>query len=128
MHNDSQASAVSTPRQMTASPTAPSESHILVAALWMLLGSTSMGSMNVVAKFVSTETTVTVMQMGMCRGFLMALGCFVHAKLKGLELLKINGYGVWLLVRAFFGFASSMASFMGIFFMPLSLSVVLYNT
>ena len=99
------------------------------ALLYMLMGSVSMGSMNVAAKFVSSETQVTVMQMGMFRGFFMALGCFVHAKFAGINVLGIpSGFGLLVFMRALFGFFSAMLAFTAIFYLPLSIAVVLYYT
>ena len=94
----------------------------------MLLGSTAMGSMNVAAKFVSTETNVTVMQMGVVRGFSMALGCWVHCLVSKIGMGIPAGSRILVFGRAFFGFLSSMLGFCGIFLMPLSLAVVLYFT
>ena len=95
----------------------------------MLLGSTSMGTMNVVAKFVSSETQVTVLQLGVFRGFLMALGCYLHCKYKKIDLLRLpEGSGLLVLMRALFGTCSSMGAFIGIFYLPLSIAVVLYYT
>ena len=53
----------------------------------MLMGSTAMGSMNVVVKYVGSETMVTVLQMMIFRGFFMALGCYFHCKFKNIDLL-----------------------------------------
>lgn len=88
-----------------------------------------MGSMNVVAKYVSTETSVTVMQMGVFRGFFMTLGSYSHCRFRGIDFLKIpDGMGLLLAMRGLFGSLSSLFAFYGIFLMPLSLAVVLYYT
>ena len=59
----------------------------------------------------------------------MFLGCFIHCKIKGIEILAVPSGMRWLVfARALFGFLSSMMAFAGIFYMPLSLAVVLYYT
>lgn len=79
------------------------------AILFMLMGSMSMGSMNVSAKFVGSETQVTVMQMGMARGLFMALGCYIHCKCSSIEICSVpKELNFLLLMRALMGFASSM--------------------
>ena len=95
----------------------------------MLMGSSAMGSMNVAVKYVGSETKVTVLQMMIFRGFFMALGCYFHCKFKSIDLLKIkDGFGILVFMRAFSGTFSSMFSFFGIFYMPLSIAIVLYYT
>lgn len=105
------------------------EDSTVKAILFMFMGSTSMGMMNVAAKFVSSDTSVSVMQMGTVRGFFMALGCFIHCKCAGIEICKIpDGLGFLVSMRALFGFLSSQMAFIGIFYLPLSIAVVLYYT
>jgi len=55
------------------------------AAIFMLLGAVSMGSMNIVVKYASTETKLTVMQLGMFRGIIMSSFCYLHCKYSAIE-------------------------------------------
>ena len=67
--------------------------------------------------------------MGVFRFFVMALGCYLHAYLSEIDLLNLpEGKGKLVFLRAAFGWASAMASFIAIFFLPLSIAVVLYYT
>lgn len=97
--------------------------------LYMLMGSTSMGLMNVGAKILKINTTVSVLQLGLFRALVMVLGCYGHARIIKVDILDIpQDKAKWVFARAFFGFLSYMFQFTGIYMLPLSLAVVLYFT
>ena len=88
-----------------------------------------MGVMNIFAKLVSEHTQITVLQLGIFRGVLMALGCYVHAIYSGIPIASVpSDKSGWVFGRAFFGWLSSMCSFAAIYYLPLSIAVVLYYT
>ena len=59
----------------------------------------------------------------------MCLGYYAHSEVSGINLLDVpREKAWWVFSRAFFGVASAMLCFAGIYLMPLSLAVVLYYT
>ena len=75
----------------------------------MLMGSVSMSMMNISAKFVSKETQINFLQMGAFRGLCMALGCFIHAKCRGINVFEIpEGFRVQVVLRGLAGVGSSL--------------------
>lgn len=85
--------------------------------------------MNVVAKYIYTETEINYLQIGVFRSFCMALGCYIHARCLKINVLDIPKEKRFLVFcRAFFGFSSSLGQFAGIFYCPLSIAIVLYFT
>ena len=95
----------------------------------MLLGASSMGIMNIFAKYIAKMTSITVLQLGIYRGIIMCLGYYAHAEFSGIELTGVpQEKAWWVFSRAFFGVQSAMCCFAGIYLMPLSLAVVLYYT
>ena len=95
----------------------------------MLMGSTSMAFMNIFAKLVKNETNISALQMGAFRFLIMVIGSFIYARCIGVSLTEFPGNTrPWVLSRAFAGYCSSIGQFMSIFFLPLSIAVVLYFT
>ena len=54
--------------------------------LYMLMGSTCMALMNIGAKFIKLTSKVSVLQIGLIRGLIQAVGCFIHAKVSGVDV------------------------------------------
>ena len=95
----------------------------------MLLGASSMGTMNVITKYLAKQSTITVLQLGVYRGIFMCLGYYAHSKWSDIDLTGVpREKAWWVFSRAFFGVTSAMFCFAGIYLMPLSLAVVLYYT
>jgi len=69
-----------TPNNLSNDYGTPVKNNTGIAAIYMLIGATSMGTMNVVGKYISLETSVTVMQMGIARGIIMTVLCYLHCK------------------------------------------------
>jgi hypothetical protein len=57
--------------------------------LYMLMGSTSMALMSTVAKVISKTSSVSPLQIGLWRSLILAVGCFGHAKVGSISLLKV---------------------------------------
>ena len=103
--------------------------HPLTPILYMLIGATSMGVMNIIAKYVAQMTTISVLQLGVYRGIFMCMGYTGHAAYSDIDLTDVpRDKTWWVLLRAIGGVTSAMFCFAGIYLMPLSLAVVLYYT
>lgn len=109
-------------------PIVPRKTNI--GLLYMLIGSLSMSMMNLSAKFVKQETSVAVLEVCYFRSLVMLLGCYAHTVLAQTTVLDIptKNKGKWVFLRAFFGFFSQACQFIGIYMLPLSISMVLYFT
>lgn len=90
------------------SPDTEPKTKITSGLWWMLLGSVTMAMMNIGAKVIKLNTTITFMQVNMVRAFIMALGCYLHARWIGIDIHDVprEGRG-WVFGRALFGFFSS---------------------
>ena len=53
--------------------------HPLTPILYMVIGASSMGVMNIITKYVSQMTTISVLELGVYRGIFMCLGYYGHA-------------------------------------------------
>jgi len=71
------------------SPLIAEQSQTVNGMLYMLVGSISMAFMNVCAKVLKLNTEVSVLQLGLFRSFVMALGCYSHAKFSGVNPTEI---------------------------------------
>lgn len=95
----------------------------------MLAGSIAMSLMNVSAKFLKQYTLVSVLELCYFRAFVMAVGCYGHAKYSRINLLDIpEEKSHYILLRSIFGMFSFSFQFVGIYMLPLSIAVVLYFT
>lgn len=55
----------------------------------MLLGSSTMAVMNVIAKFIKKETDASVFELCYFRALIMAIGCFMHAKYAKVNVIDV---------------------------------------
>ena len=101
-----------------------------IGLLYMLLGSLSMSLMNVSAKLINRYTDITVLEICYFRGLIMAIGCTIHSYCGGFTLIDIetSELAKWVFWRSFLGFFSFSLQFFGMYFMPLSIAMVLYFT
>ena len=69
-----------------------------------------MAIMNIFAKYVQRDTSVTYLQMGAFRFLCMAVGCFIHARCAGISLTQFPSLNLkrWTLGRGVFGALSAM--------------------
>jgi drug/metabolite transporter (DMT)-like permease len=100
--------------------------------LWyMLMGSVTMGLMNIIASALKVYTDITVFEVCYFRALVMALGCIFHSWYKGFTILDIPNEGnlpSLVSMRAVFGYFSFTCSFVSIYLMPLSIAMVIFFT
>jgi drug/metabolite transporter (DMT)-like permease len=95
----------------------------------MLMGSVSMGLMNVVAKLIREWTKVTALQTSLFRAFGMTYFSYLYCKSNKIDILSIpKPVATLLFMRCVFGYISMTAFFISIHMLPFSLAVALSFT
>ena len=95
----------------------------------MLMGSTSMGLMNMVAKVIKATTPLTSLHVSIWRGIGLVIFSYNYCKYIGTDPLKIPRHvSLSFFLRCFFGWLSTTGMFIAIFLMPFSLAMVLNFT
>ena len=83
------------------------ESVSKLGLLWMLMGSLTMGFMNVSVKFIKREQHVSVIEVAYFRGVIMAVGSYFHASLTNTSIIDITRVkSMNVFYRCIFGFLS----------------------
>ena len=71
------------------------------------MGSLTMSLMNVTVKFIKKNCHVSVIEVAYFRGVIMAIGCYIHARLINVNVLEINkSKSPNVFYRCLFGFLS----------------------
>ncbi len=95
----------------------------------MLMGSVSMGLMNVVAKLIREWTKVTALQTSLFRAFGMTYFSYLYCKYHKIDHLNLpSSIAPTFFIRCVYGYISVTTMFLGVFLLPFSLANVLIFT